>query len=75
MNLSWKKCMLSNHKFFLKEISNHFFKLKKALHGLKQALRAWYDRLKSFLIDNNFNIDKIDTIYFTKRKGKDILII
>jgi hypothetical protein len=45
------------------------------LYGLKQAHGACHDRLKSFLIDNNFNLDKIDTIFFTKRKGKDILIV
>jgi hypothetical protein len=46
---------------------NHVFKFKKALYGLKQTPRAWYDKLKSFLIDNGFNIGKIDTILFTKR--------
>ena len=55
--------------------SNHVFKLKKTLYGLKQAPRACYDRLKSFLINNNFNLGKIDTIFFTKTKGKDILIV
>jgi len=27
---------------------NHIFRLKKALYHLKQAPRAWYDRLKYF---------------------------
>ena len=38
---------------------NYIFKLKRNLYSLKEAPRAWYDRLKSFLIDNGFNIDKI----------------
>nr|GFB44629.1 retrovirus-related Pol polyprotein from transposon TNT 1-94 [Tanacetum cinerariifolium] len=30
--------------------SNHVYRLKKALYRLKQALRAWYDLLSSFLL-------------------------
>ena len=33
-------------------------KLKKALYGLKQVLRAWFDRLKTFLLSQGFTNSK-----------------
>ncbi|GJR39888.1 retrovirus-related pol polyprotein from transposon TNT 1-94 [Tanacetum coccineum] len=33
----------------------HVYRLNKALYGLKQALRAWYDTLSQFLLDNKFS--------------------
>ena len=35
---------------------NHVLRLKKALDGLKQAPRAWYDRLTTYLLDHGFKI-------------------
>ena len=32
------------------------FKVKKTLYSLKQPLRAWYERLKTFLLENGFEI-------------------
>nr|GEV61612.1 hypothetical protein [Tanacetum cinerariifolium] len=37
------------------ENPNHVYKLKKALCGLKQAPRAWYDLLSSFLLSQKSN--------------------
>ena len=38
------------------------FKLDKALYGLKQTPRAWYERLSSFLLSNDFVKGKVDTL-------------
>ena len=54
---------------------NHVFKLKKTLYGLKQALRAWYKRVRKFLISSGFKIGKIDTTLLIKPKDKDMLIV
>jgi hypothetical protein len=35
---------------------DHVFKLSKALDGLKQAPRAWYECLRDFLIANSFKV-------------------
>ena len=50
-----------NHKY-----PDHVFKLTKALDGLKQTPRAWYERLSSFLLQNNFKRGKVDTTLFIK---------
>ncbi|GKC44518.1 retrovirus-related pol polyprotein from transposon TNT 1-94, partial [Tanacetum coccineum] len=43
---------------------NHVYKLKKALYVLKQASRAWYDTLSSFLISQDFYKGSVDpTMY------------
>ena len=49
---------------------DHVFRLNKALYGLKQAPRAWYDKSKSFLVENGFTIGQVDTTLFIKMKTK-----
>ncbi|GJX43017.1 retrovirus-related pol polyprotein from transposon TNT 1-94 [Tanacetum coccineum] len=39
---------------------SHVYKLKKALYSLKQAPRAWYDMLSSFLISQHFKVQDVD---------------
>nr|GFB59368.1 hypothetical protein [Tanacetum cinerariifolium] len=52
---------------------NH--KLKKSLYGLKQALRAWYDLLSSFLLSQKFFKGEVDPMLFIQKEGKNILLV
>ena len=54
---------------------NHVFKLKNTFYGLKQALRAWYERLSKFILKKGFKMGKIDTTLFIKTKEKDMLLV
>ena len=56
-------------------IPHHVLKLSKALYGQKQAPRAWYERLNSFLLKNGFKIRKVDTTLFIMHKKHDFLIV
>ncbi|GJU98685.1 retrovirus-related pol polyprotein from transposon TNT 1-94 [Tanacetum coccineum] len=51
------------------------YKLTKALYGLKQAPRAWYDLSSSFLLSQNFSKGTVDPTLFTRKEGKDILLV
>jgi hypothetical protein len=48
------------------EYHTHVYKLSKEFYGLKQALRAWYECLRDFLITNGFKVGKADPTLFTK---------
>nr|GFA97584.1 retrovirus-related Pol polyprotein from transposon TNT 1-94 [Tanacetum cinerariifolium] len=51
------------------------YHLKKALYGLNQAPRAWYDELSNFLVSKGFSKGSIDpTLFITKHRG-DILLV
>ncbi|GKA63276.1 retrovirus-related pol polyprotein from transposon TNT 1-94 [Tanacetum coccineum] len=54
---------------------NHVYKLKKALYGLTQALRTWYDMLSSFLISQDFSEGSVDPTLFIRKEGKELLLI
>ncbi|GJT40624.1 putative ribonuclease H-like domain-containing protein [Tanacetum coccineum] len=43
------------------------FLYEKALYGLHQAPRAWYETLSTYLLDNGFQRGKIDKNLFIKR--------
>nr|GEV35449.1 retrovirus-related Pol polyprotein from transposon TNT 1-94 [Tanacetum cinerariifolium] len=54
---------------------NHVYKLKKALCGLKQAPRAWYDMLSLFLISQDFSKGSVDPTLFIRRNANDLLLV
>ncbi|GJZ10748.1 putative ribonuclease H-like domain-containing protein [Tanacetum coccineum] len=51
------------------------FLYEKALYGLHQAPRAWYETLSTYLLDNGFQRGKIDKTLFIKRDKGDILLV
>nr|GEY08168.1 copia protein [Tanacetum cinerariifolium] len=53
---------------------SHVYKLKKAPYGLKQAPKAWYDELSTFLLQNHFFKGTIDPTLFIRRFHDDILV-
>jgi hypothetical protein len=50
-------------------------KLSKALYRLKQAPWAWYDRLKTFLLDHGYAMGSVDKTLFTLNHGIDFLLV
>ncbi|GKF79472.1 retrovirus-related pol polyprotein from transposon TNT 1-94 [Tanacetum coccineum] len=53
----------------------HVYKLKKALYVLKQAPRAWYDTLSSFLISQDFSKGLVDPTLFIRKEDKELLLV
>nr|GEX12271.1 putative ribonuclease H-like domain-containing protein [Tanacetum cinerariifolium] len=51
------------------------YKVEKALYGLHQAPRAWYETLLTYLLDNGFHRGKIDKTLFIRRHKDDILLV
>ncbi|GKB60161.1 uncharacterized mitochondrial protein-like protein, partial [Tanacetum coccineum] len=47
----------------------------KALYGLHQAPRAWYETLSSFLLENGFRRGTIDKTLFIKKNKSDIMLV
>ncbi|GKB89643.1 retrovirus-related pol polyprotein from transposon TNT 1-94 [Tanacetum coccineum] len=54
---------------------NHVYRLRKVLYRLKQAPKAWYDRLKAFLIKHNYTMGMVDNTLFTKKKDSNHIIV
>jgi hypothetical protein len=51
------------------------YKLSKALYGLKQTSRAWYARLKTFLLKHGYVMRSVDKTLFTLNRGTNFLLV
>ncbi|GJY94773.1 putative ribonuclease H-like domain-containing protein [Tanacetum coccineum] len=49
------------------DFPNRVYKVEKALYGLHQAPKAWYETLSTYLLDNGFQRRKIDKTLFIRR--------
>ncbi|GKA49539.1 retrovirus-related pol polyprotein from transposon TNT 1-94 [Tanacetum coccineum] len=56
------------------DFPDRVYKVEKALYGLHQAPRAWYETLSTYLLDNGFQKRKIDKTLFIRRV-KDLLYV
>nr|GEW28915.1 retrovirus-related Pol polyprotein from transposon TNT 1-94 [Tanacetum cinerariifolium] len=51
------------------------YKVEKAVYGLHQAPRAWYETFSTYLLVNGFQRGMIDNNLFIKRDKSDILFV
>ncbi|GJT53273.1 ribonuclease H-like domain-containing protein [Tanacetum coccineum] len=51
------------------------YEVEKALYGLHQAPRAWYETLSTYLLENRFRRGTIDKTLFIKKDRGDILVV
>ncbi|GJY71191.1 putative ribonuclease H-like domain-containing protein [Tanacetum coccineum] len=57
------------------QFPNKVYKVEKALYGLHQAPRAWYETLSTYLIENRFRRGTIDKTLFIKKDKSNILLV
>nr|GEV80630.1 putative reverse transcriptase domain-containing protein [Tanacetum cinerariifolium] len=51
------------------------YKVEKALYGLHQAPRAWYETLSTYLLEKGFSKGTLDKTLFIKKDKDDILLV
>nr|GEU49444.1 hypothetical protein [Tanacetum cinerariifolium] len=57
------------------EFPDKVYKVEKALYGLHQAPKAWYETLSTYLLDNGSKRGKIYKTLFIKQIKDDILLV
>nr|GFB10292.1 putative ribonuclease H-like domain-containing protein [Tanacetum cinerariifolium] len=68
-------CVYQPPRFEDPENPDKVYKVVKALYGLHQAPRAWYETLATYLLENGFHRGTIDQTLFIKKQQKDILLV
>ncbi|RVX14566.1 Retrovirus-related Pol polyprotein from transposon RE2 [Vitis vinifera] len=53
---------------------NHVYRLRKAPYGLKQTLKAWHERLTSYLLKKGFMRGGVDRTLFIRRNDEVFLV-
>ncbi|GKC99851.1 putative ribonuclease H-like domain-containing protein, partial [Tanacetum coccineum] len=57
------------------EFPNRVYKVEKALYGLHQVPRSWYETLSTYLLENEFRRGSIDKTLFIKKIKHDIILV
>ena len=76
MDIWMKKYMWNNHKAMKFQYKNKKCTgWEKVLYGLKQASRAWYSRIDSYIIENGFHRSESDPTLYTKVNDQGNMLI
>ena len=54
-------------RFIIKGKEHLVCRLKKSLYGLKQALRQWYKKFDSFIVEHGYDRTAFDHCVFVKK--------
>ena len=54
---------------------DHVYKLKKTIYDLKQALRAWYERLTKYLLKGGYNRGGAYRTLFIRRSPREVIVV
>ncbi|GJR78811.1 retrovirus-related pol polyprotein from transposon TNT 1-94 [Tanacetum coccineum] len=69
LNGKLKEVYVSQPEGFIDpDCPNHIYRLKKALYGLNQAPRAWYDTFSKFLLAQGFSKGVVDPTLFIRKQ-------
>ena len=74
-DLEEKIYMEQPERFTIKGKEHLVCRLKKSLYGLKQALRQWYKKFDSFMVEHGFSRSAFDHCVFVKKFSDGEFII